>query len=139
MKKLYGLVVSSLFAMARTLIAIGVAVLFVEGRYLASLGAFAFYVFTTRLLDAAIDLYHTRPSPVDSSPKRDTKPNEYWVLDKNQQPVLVKKPQDPKEELRAKQAAIRGRAEEILRNIGTEDPMSLAMGWATAEARLNRS
>ena len=54
MKALYGLVVSSLFALVRTLIAIGVAVFFVEGRYLASLGAFALYVVTTKLLEASL-------------------------------------------------------------------------------------
>ena len=61
MKALYGLVVSSLFALVRTLIAIGVAVFFVEGRYLASLGAFALYVFTTGLLEVSLAPYLARP------------------------------------------------------------------------------
>jgi len=79
--------------MVRTLIAVGVAVFFVEGRYLASLGAFALYVFTTRLLEASLATHIARQD--DLGPKRELKPNEFWALDKDQQPTLVQKPKDP--------------------------------------------
>ena len=60
MRALYDLVVSSLFAMLRTVVAVGVAVYVSGGLYLHALGTFVLYVFLTGLLELSLSPYLMR-------------------------------------------------------------------------------